>query len=44
MLQQSLEKAVNFQEARLNTPEFYAAVIACLSCLTIVVMMAVGAW
>jgi len=28
----------------LNTPEFYAASIACLSCLTIVVMIAVGAW
>ena len=42
--QQYFRKAVLFQEATLNTPEVYAASIACLSCLTIVVMMAVGAW
>jgi len=36
--------AVHSQEATLNTPEFYVASIACLSCLTIVVMIAVGAW
>jgi hypothetical protein len=38
------KKAVDLQEATLNTPGFYAASIACLSCLTIVVMMAAGAW
>jgi len=28
----------------LNTPEFYTALIACLSCMTIAIMIAVGAW
>jgi len=28
----------------MNTPEFYTALTACLSCMTIAIMMAVGTW
>jgi len=28
----------------MNTPEYYTVMVACLSCLTIIGMMAAGAW
>ncbi|SPP92267.1 protein of unknown function [Bradyrhizobium vignae] len=31
-------------EAAMNTPESYTVIVACVSCLTIIGMMAVGAW
>jgi hypothetical protein len=31
-------------EAAMNTPEYYTAMVACVSCLTIIGLMAVGAW
>jgi hypothetical protein len=40
----AIKTAATTREATLNTPEFYTASIACASCLTIFVLMAVGAW
>lgn len=31
-------------EAAMNSPEYYTVIVACISCLTIVGLMAVGAW
>jgi hypothetical protein len=31
-------------EAAMNTPECYTVIVTCISCLTIVGLMAVGAW
>lgn len=36
--------AMTVWEAIMNTPEYYTVVVACISCLTIVGLMAVGAW
>lgn len=31
-------------ESAMNTPECYTVIVTCISCLTIVGLMAVGAW
>lgn len=31
-------------ESAMNTPECYTVIVTCISCLTIVSLMAVGAW
>lgn len=40
----AIEERQRLWESTMNTPEFYTAVTACVSCLTILVLMAVGAW
>ena len=36
--------ATVWEEEAMNTPESYTVMVACVSCLTIIGLMAVGAW
>ncbi|MGX1319513.1 hypothetical protein AB7M17_002966 [Bradyrhizobium sp. USDA 377] len=38
------KQLVTVWEAAMNTPECYTFMVTCVSCLTIIGLMAVGAW